>query len=160
MTVSPDLSRRIAIHRNHIFALIFVAISLGFGIHAWTSMNIGTPADMGPGFFPLMLSLMLTMLSLGVGFVPPEPDEEPLTVVSLRVLVLVLSGPVIFALSIRTLGLLPSVLITVFTVSFASRFARLRNSALLAGGFTAFCVVVFHSLLNLPIPLWGSWITG
>ncbi|MGR3455707.1 tripartite tricarboxylate transporter TctB family protein [Pseudooceanicola sp.] len=158
--MSPDLSRRIAIHRNHIFALLFVATSAGFGIHAWTSMTIGTPADMGPGFFPLMLSLILAMLSVGVGFVRPDLDEEPLTVVSLRACLLVLSGPIIFALTIRTLGLLPAVLITVFIVSFASRFATFRNSALLAGGFTVFCVVVFHYLLNLPIPLWGTWITG
>ncbi len=154
------LSRRIAINHNHIFALLFVAISAGFGIHAWTSMNIGTPANMGPGFFPLMLSLLLTMLSLGVGFSRPGQDEEPLAVVSLHSFVLVLSGPILFALTIRTLGLLPAVLITVFSVSFASRFAGFRSSALLAGGFTVFCVVVFHFLLSLPIPLWGTWITG
>lgn len=160
MSQPREIPTRILIHRNHLFAALFVAISAGFGIHAWTSMSIGTPADMGPGFFPLMLAILLAMLSLGVGFVHPHLDEEPVLVVPIRSILLVLSGPVIFALTIRTLGLLPAVLITVFVVSFASRFATLRNSALLAAGFTVFCVVVFHYLLNLPIPLWGTLITG
>ena len=53
-----------------------------------------------------------------------------------------------------------AVALTIFLSSFASRFATLRQSLLLAAGFTVFCVVVFHFLLRLPIPLWGTLITG
>ena len=61
-----------------------------------------------------------------------------------------------FALTIRSLGLVPAVAITIFQACFASRFATLREALLLSAGFTIFCVLVFYYLLALPIPLWGT----
>ena len=86
----------------------------------------------------------------------PAEEPEPLVVVPLRRFAPVILAPVLFGLAIGPLGLVPTMFITVFEVSFASRFARLKESFLLAAGFTAFCVLVFHYMLGLPIPLWGS----
>lgn len=142
--------------RNIIFAAIFIVISAVMGVHAWRSMTIGTLDDMGPGFFPLMLSVALALLALGTGFTALPQDSPPLRFARLRSIVLVLGSPLVFAASIRTLGLLPAVFLTIFVVSFASRFATLRQSLLLSAGFAAFCVLVFSYLLNMPIPIWGS----
>ncbi|MCR5856376.1 tripartite tricarboxylate transporter TctB family protein [Mesorhizobium sp. J428] len=146
--------------QNIIFAGIFVAIGAAMGIHAALNMNLGTLDDMGPGFFPLLLSIVLAILSIGVAFSTPSPDRQPLRLARPRAIILILLSPVIFAATIRTLGLVPALLITIFAVSFASRLATFRQSAILSIGFTVFCVLIFGYLLNMPIPFWGTLFTG
>lgn len=143
-------------YRNLIFALLFVTISAAMGIHAFTSMNVGTMDNMGPGFFPVMLSVLLAFLAILVGFTSIPADAPVLKVLKPKPLILVVVGPLIFAATIRTLGLVLAVFITTLVVSFASRYATIKQSLFLAGGFTVFCVVLFGYLLNLPIPFWGD----
>jgi hypothetical protein len=144
---------------NLIFAGIFVAVSAAMGYHAYSTMNLGTLDDMGPGFFPLMLSIVLAILAVGVAFTALPADRPPLQLAKLRSIVLVIGSPLIFAATVRSLGLAPSLFLTIFAVSFASRFATLKQSLALAIGFTVFCVVLFIYLLGLPIPLRGSLLT-
>jgi hypothetical protein len=145
--------------RNLTFAAIFVVFSLATGIHAWRNMVVGTAAAMGPGFFPLMLSIALGILAACVGLTGIDRDTR-LQLAPFKAIALIVLAPAVFALSVRTLGLVPAVAATIFMASLASRFATLRDAVLLSAGFTIFCVVVFHYLLTLPIPLWGSLITG
>lgn len=155
----PPRARSLS-RRNVTFAAIFVVFSLATGLYAYRTLNIGSPAEMGAGFFPVMLSIVLGLLGLAVAFTPLSSGAPPLRFASIKSSVLILGAPLIFALCIRSLGLVIAVALTVFLSSFASRFATLRQSLLLTAGFTAFCVLVFHFLLRLPIPLWGSLITG
>lgn len=144
--------------RNLTFAALFVIFSLATGIHAWRNMTLGTASAMGPGFFPLMLSIALGLLSLGVAFTGPD-RPSPLRLVPVKAL-LVICAPIVFALSIRTLGLVPAVAATIFVTSLASKSTTLLEAAALSAGFTIFCIIVFHYLLALPIPLWGTLIAG
>lgn len=146
--------------RNVTFTAIFVCFSVFVGIYAYRTLSIGTAAEMGAGFFPVMLSIVLGFLALAVAFTPISAGAQPLRFASIKSSVLVLGAPLIFAVTIQSLGLVAAVALTIFFSSFASRFATLRQSLLLAVGFTVFCVAVFHFLLNLPIPLWGDLITG
>jgi hypothetical protein len=145
--------------RNLTFAAIFVAFSLATGIHAYRNMVVGTAAAMGPGFFPLVLSISLGILAACVGLTGIDRPGA-MRLAPLKAQALIILAPVVFALSVRTLGLVPAVAMTIFMTSFASRFATLRDALLLSAGFTVFCVIVFHYLLALPIPLWGTLITG
>ena len=143
-------------YRNLVFAVIFVAISAVMGFHAYSTMKIGTLDNMGPGFFPLMLSILLALLAILVGFTSLPVDAERLRIAKPKAIILVIASPVIFATTIRTLGMVLAIFLTVFIVSFASRHARVTQSLILAASFTVFCVVLFGYLLNLPIPLWGT----
>jgi hypothetical protein len=143
-------------YRNLVFAFIFVAISAVMGFHAYDTMKIGTLENMGPGFFPLMLSFLLAFLAILVGFTALPVDAESLRIAKPKAVILVIASPLIFALTIRNLGLVLAVFITVFVVSFASRHATVKQSLILSAGFTVFCVALFGYLLNLPIPLWGT----
>ncbi|MFB9948000.1 tripartite tricarboxylate transporter TctB family protein [Rhizobium puerariae] len=146
--------------RNVTFAAIFVCFSVAVGIYAYRTLSIGTAAEMGAGFFPVVLSIVLGFLALAVAFTPISSGALPLRFASIKSSVLVLGAPLVFAATIQSLGLVAAVALTIFFSSFASRFATLRQSLLLSAGFTVFCVAVFHYLLNLPIPLWGDLITG
>lgn len=143
-------------YQNLIFALLFVAISAAMGIHAFTSMKVGNMENMGPGFFPVMLSVLLAFLAILVGLTSVPADAPVFKILKPKPILLVIAGPLIFALTIRSLGLVLAVFITTFVVALASRHATLKGSLLLAAGFTVFCVALFGYLLNLPIPFWGD----
>lgn len=145
------------IKRNHIFAGIFVAFSAAMAIYTLMTLDIGTPDRMGPGFFPLVLSCLLGVLSAMVGFAKPDEETEPVVTLSVRPFLLIIAAPLVFATTVTFLGLWLSVFVTVFVVSFASKFAQLKNSLVLAGGFSVFCVIIFHYFLHLPIPLWVTF---
>lgn len=145
------------ITRNHVFAAIFVVFSTAMAIYTLMTLDIGTPDRMGPGFFPLMLSSLLGILSAMVGFAKPDQDTEPVIMLPVRSFLLIIAAPLVFAATVTFLGLWLSVFVTVFVVSFASKFAHLKNSLFLAGGFSVFCVIVFHYFLHLPIPLWVTF---
>ncbi|WP_117192063.1 tripartite tricarboxylate transporter TctB family protein [Rhizobium terrae] len=157
-TRQPD--RHSFSRRNVTFAAIFVCFSAVTGIYAYSTLSIGTAAEMGAGFFPVMLSIVLALLALAIAFTPISPGTPPLRFASVKSSVLIMGSPLVFAATIQSLGLVIAVALTIFFSSFASRFANLRQSLLLSTGFTVFCVAVFHFLLNLPIPLWGDLITG
>jgi hypothetical protein len=140
--------------RNVTFAALLVTFSLATGIHAFVNMNVGKASSMGPGYFPVMLSIALAVLSLCVAFIRAE--SPPLRLAPWKAQALIALAPIVFALTIRSLGLVPAVAIVIFQACFASRFATLREALLLSAGFTTFCVIVFYYLLALPIPLWGT----
>ena len=48
--------------KNFFTGLLFIAVGLFFFVSGW-SLEYGTPADMGPGFLPLTISVML----IGIG---------------------------------------------------------------------------------------------
>ncbi len=75
-----------------------------------------------------------------------------------RGLILILSAPIIFGLTVRELGLLPGIALVVLISSFASRRVSVRLALALTVGLTAFCVLVFGVGLRLPIPLLGPWL--
>lgn len=161
MTIETRQSHQRPLSRRNVtFAAIFACFSVAAGTYAYSTLSIGTAAEMGAGFFPVMLSIVLALLALGVAFTPLSPGAPPLRFASVKSSFLVMGAPLIFAVTIQSLGLVIAVALTIFFSSFASRFATLRQSLLLSAGFTAFCVAVFHYLLNLPIPLWGDLIIG
>jgi hypothetical protein len=143
-------------NRNLVFAGVFLVISIAMGLNAYFGMKVGTMRVMGPGFFPVMLSVLLGFLSILVGLSALPADAPKIKFARPRSIVLVIIAPLIFAATIRWLGLVLAVFLTTFVVSFASRHSTIVRSLVLAVGFTVFCVLLFSYLLNLPIALWGD----
>jgi hypothetical protein len=137
-------------------ALVFLSVSIAAGAHAYRNMQIGSTAQMGAGFFPLMLSFALGILSLVSAFAQANSTADPpQPFVPWKSFIAIIGSPILFALTINSLGLALSILIVVFTASFASRFATLSSSAKMAAGMSLFCIVVFKWGLGLPLPLVG-----
>jgi hypothetical protein len=64
----------------------------------------------------------------------------------------------VFAILLPKLGLAATSFIVVVCAGFASYDVRLRENALLAVALAIFAVVLFVTVLGLPIPIWPSWI--
>jgi hypothetical protein len=137
--------------------LIFIAIGVLFGLGA-LGLELGTALRMGPGYFPLVLAGILVVLGLvilaqGIG----HPTTGQLTV-PWRGLVLILTAPVVFGLTVRGLGLVPAIMLVVLISAFASRRMTVPLAAVLTVALTLFCVLVFSFGLGLPLRLFGPWL--
>ena len=138
--------------------LVFVAFGLAFGAGAAT-YTVGTPARMGPGFFPLAVGVLLVILGAAIVIrVGQEADDEALTRPALRALAFILGAVLIFGVTVRGLGLVPSIFVTAALSSLASP----RTTVPMAFGFglllTAISVAIFVVALRLNLQLLGPWL--
>lgn len=143
--------------RGILAGLAFLAFGGAFAIGA-LSYPLGTTERMGPGFFPLLLGALLAVAGVVLAVRPHEADDEPMTRPSWRALVFLLGGLLVFGLTIRGLGLVPSVFVTSLLAAFASRETGPVAALAMAAVLTAVSYAVFVVALQLPLPVLGPWI--
>lgn len=137
-----------------LFALIGMATSLSSLGYA-----LGTMRRMGPGYFPLLLGILLA--GLGVALMVQawrKGAAEPVDWGSIRPPLFVLGGLALFGLALPKAGFLVANVLFIGVTSFAGREFRLRESVLLALALTGMAIVVFVMGLNLQIPLWPAFV--
>jgi hypothetical protein len=140
--------------------LIIMTIGTGFLVYS-QALDIGTASRMGPGYFPIILSILMILLGLVIaGLALRGPTtEHSFGQVPWRGVLLLIGAVLFFGFALRGLGLAPAVLVVVLVTAWASRYAALRSSLLLSVGLAAFCAFLFIRLLGLPLPLTGPWFT-
>jgi hypothetical protein len=144
--------------RDAALGLIFFLIGAAFAVGS-RSAEIGTAFRMGPGYFPLLLSILLMLLGaiLIAGSFKGESESFG-QVPSWRGILLVLAAPVTFGLTVRKLGLAPAIVLSAILSVYASRRSNIWLAGALALGLTLFCLAVFSYGLRLPLPLFGPWL--
>jgi hypothetical protein len=139
--------------RNLWVGLFFVLTGVVFASMALAKLPIGTAAQMGPGYYPILLSIILVGLGAAIAFGFGGEEEDPGEIISLRSFLLVAGAPVVFALTIRTVGFLPATFLAVFAASLADRSATFLQALATAVGLTIFCIAVFSYGIEVPYPL-------
>lgn len=144
-----------------------VLVGTSFALYAFMTLKVGTPSNMGSGFFPVMLGCLLALLGLVIGFrsisslgTDVASDEPPLGPLPWRAIVTLTIAPVVFAVTVRTLGLAFSTALTVGIVCFASPRMTLRMALGVIVSLTVICVGVFSFGLKLSLPLLPSFVVG
>jgi putative tricarboxylic transport membrane protein len=142
---------------NGLCGAIFVALGVFFG---WQSLNleIGTAFRMGPGYFPLVLALILIALGVIVLVQAARAGSEPIGPIAWRGMLFILPAPIFFGLTVRGLGFVPSIFLTALIASFASTRMKPLAALLLSAGVTLFSVAVFSYALGLPFQRFGPWL--
>ncbi|HWM47212.1 MAG TPA: tripartite tricarboxylate transporter TctB family protein [Xanthobacteraceae bacterium] len=74
-----------------------------------------------------------------------------------RGLLFVVASILIFAGTIRTLGLILASFISIVVCAHATHEVRWRETVIWAAALTAFCTFLFPYALNLPFPLWPRY---
>jgi hypothetical protein len=146
---------RIANRQDFCAGLFFMLAGIGTIIVA-TSYRVGTAGRMGPGYFPMMLGVLLTALGLiiAVQGVVRVKEDVPLPPLSLRPLALVLGSVALFGLLLNTLGFVLCTVILIGVSSLAYYEPRWKEIAVSAAVLTVFAVAVFGYGLSLQFPLW------
>lgn len=137
--------------------VLFIALGLAFGLNAYFTLDLGTNLRMGPGYFPLMLSVALIILGIAVLVQAVGAEQGEWGHIAWRGMFFILLGPLAFGITLNGLGLVPSLIIICFITSFASQRMSPVLAVALTGGLTLFCVAVFSWGLGSPIRLFGPW---
>jgi hypothetical protein len=154
---------RVASPKDLAAGALFVALAALFAALA-AGYELGTAFKMGPGYFPLVLAGALALLGLVLVVrslrLSAGVRGEAIGALPWRALALVAVTPLVFGLTIRGLGFIPSIVLVVLISAAASRHTRKTDAVLLAGGLAFFSWAVFVEGLGLPLSLIGPWLGG
>jgi hypothetical protein len=152
--------------KNFWGGVIFAAIGLMFAMIArglsfgdtvlLAGYTMGTPARMGPGFFPFWLGVILIGMGALISLVAIRTeggDEGRLERFHWKELFFVLGAIVLFGVLLKPIGMLLSGIVLIVGAGFGSHSFNLRKSLLLAVFLVVFSALVFVVGLKLPIPL-------
>jgi putative tricarboxylic transport membrane protein len=138
--------------QDFLSGLFFCGVAIG-GIALSSRLDLGTPARMAAGFFPMWLSVALLLLGAVVLFRAFVSPSEPVGEVNARPLVAVLAGVVIFSLVVERWGFaLAGVLLIVLARLAGGRF-RPIEVAILAFALVGVSAFIFLYSLKLPLHL-------
>ncbi|MDQ1184723.1 hypothetical protein QE408_001866 [Agrobacterium larrymoorei] len=136
---------------------IFICLGIFF---AWQSydLELGTAFRMGPGYFPLVLSLILVLLGGVILLRAGKIAGEPMGSIAWRGIFFILPAPIFFGFTVRGLGFVPALFLSALIASFASHKMKPMMAVLLSAAITVFSVLVFNYGLGLPFQRFGPWL--
>jgi len=138
------------------FALVAKGLKLGDAILI-PGYAMGTPARMGPAFFPFWLGMILVALGLVIavnGYRANGDKDSGFPKFHWIPILYILGSVILFGLILKHVGMLIAGIILVFIASYGNpEKVHLRATAFLAVGLVTFCALVFVWGLKLPIPL-------
>lgn len=150
--------------------LMFTVVGGAFAIGA-TSYNIGTGARMGPGYFPLVLGIILAILGgmiMFKGVVTRTETGDKLGSMAWRPLVYIIGANVLFGIllgglpkiGLPAMGLIPAIYGLTILASLAGEKFKLREVLILATILAVISYGAFVKLLNLQFQVLPAFITG
>lgn len=145
----------IPVNKDVVAGAIFLAFAIGFGLVS-TAYPMGSAAQMGPGYYPLLLSGVLGLLGLFIAFAGWRKPAAQMVVVRPVALLCVLAAPLLFALTLRPLGFVAAVILTSLLATIAAPRMSWIARILTALGLALGCTAIFIWALGIPLPLLGS----
>jgi len=108
----------------------------------------------GPGTAPRLFALVLALLSLIVVIGGLTSKGPPISAFRIRSLVFIIASILVFAATIRTLGLVVASFACIVVCAAADEEVKWRETVIWAAILTTFCALLFPYGLNLPFQLW------
>ncbi|MEH2481165.1 hypothetical protein V1282_004522 [Nitrobacteraceae bacterium AZCC 2146] len=132
--------------------LLLVAVA-GVALLYIRTLAIGTVLEMGPGYFPLGLALVLLGMGLCLLVKGLLVSGPPVGQFHLRPLFFILLSFAAFGVLVERAGLILAILVQVAIAHFASRETSWRESSITGVALAATSAVVFVWLLKIPVEL-------
>ena len=150
--------------------LMFLVVGAAF---AWgaTKYSMGTGARMGPGYFPLLLGVLLAVFGAVICFtslVVETADGEKVGGFVWRPIIYILGGNLAFgmllgglpSIGLPHMGLIVAIFALTIICSKAGTEFNWRDVIILAAVLSVGSYLAFIVLLKLQIPVWPKFITG
>jgi hypothetical protein len=158
---------KIKSQKDFFSGLMFMVMGVAF---AWgaTNYTIGEGARMGPGYFPLMLGVLLTAIGLFVTFealVVETEDGEKIGGAAWKPLLFIIGANIVFGIllgglpsfGIPAMGLVIAIFALTFIAALAGEEFKLKEVAILAVILAVGSYLAFIVLLKLQFPVWPSF---
>ncbi len=150
--------------------LMFMGVGVAF---AWgaTTYTVGTGARMGPGYFPLLLGVLLAILGGVITFkamVVETEDGDKIGGWAWKPLLYIIAANLIFgvllgglpSIKLPAFGMIAAIYALTFVSSLAGEEFNLKEVLVLSTVLSAMSYVAFILLLKLQFPVWPAFITG
>ena len=148
---STDQTRAVRFPRDIGAGLFLLSIS-AFGFAGAIDLP-SIWAGVGSGLMPKLTAGLIAALGLLIMSFGLSPSAEPLQRLTVRGPVFVLGSVIVFAATVRTLGLAAAGPLTWIIAALADKESRLVETIVCAALMTALCIGLFKFVLKLPIPL-------
>lgn len=150
--------------------LMFMGVG---GAFAWgaTTYNVGEGARMGPGYFPLMLGILLALIGAAITFTALVVEAEgggkigkwawkPLFFIILANVVfgILLAG--LPSIKLPAMGMIVAIYALTFIASMAEEGWKFKTTLILATVLAIGSYLAFVVALKLQFPVWPAFITG
>ncbi len=150
--------------------LMFMVVG---GAFAWgaTNYTVGQAARMGPGYFPLMLGIVLAIIGAFVLFesmVVDTEDGEPIGSIAWKPLCFIIGANLAFgvllgglpSIGVPAMGLIVAIIALTFIASMAGSEFKVKEVAILSVVLCVLSYLAFIKLLSLQFQIWPAFITG
>lgn len=161
---------KIKSQKDFFAGLMFMCVGVAF---AWgaTTYNVGTGARMGPGYFPLMLGILLALIGSLIAFkatVVETVDGDKIGKWAWKPLGLILLANFTFGvllgglpgIGVPAMGLIIAIYALTIISSLAGESFNLKSVLVLATVLAIGSYVAFIWALKLQIQVWPTFITG
>ena len=160
----------LASQKDFVSGLMFMAVG---GAFAWgaTAYSVGTGARMGPGYFPLLLGVLLAILggiTMFYSLVIETPNGDKVGSFAWRPIGYILGANLVFgimlgglpSIKLPSMGLIAAIYALTLSASKAGTEFKLRDVLLLATILAVGSYLAFIVLLKLQMPVWPTFIAG
>ncbi|GHC86979.1 membrane protein [Pseudorhodoferax aquiterrae] len=154
--------------RDFYAGAMFSAFGVAF---AWgaTNYTVGDSARMGPGYFPLLVGVLIAILGSLIMFNATRhggPDGDPIGKVAWRPLVFIIGANLAFgvllaglpSLGIPAMGLIVAIYVLTFIASLAGDQFNARSVAILATVLAIGSYIAFELALKLNFQIWPTFL--
>lgn len=160
---------RIKSEKDFFSGLVFIAVGVAFAIGA-QGYKVGDAARMGPGYFPLLLGVLLAILGVVVAFLALTVETEsgdkfgsmawrPLFFIILANLVFgVLLGG-LPSIGLPAFGLIIAIYALVFIAALAGNEFKFKEVLILATVLAIMSYFAFVYALNLQFQVWPTFLS-
>ncbi|WP_295982496.1 tripartite tricarboxylate transporter TctB family protein [uncultured Variovorax sp.] len=161
---------KIKSQKDFFSGLMFTVVGVAF---AWgaTTYTVGTGARMGPGYFPLMLGILMALIGLGImftGLSVETTDGEKIGKWAWKQVVFILGANLAFgvllgglpSIGVPAMGMIIAIYALVIISSLAGHEFKLPSVLILATILAVGSYVAFIWALKLQIQVWPTFITG
>jgi hypothetical protein len=161
---------KLASQKDFFAGLMFTVVGIAFAIGA-TNFTVGNAARMGPGYFPMLLGIVLTGLGLLVtlqSFKSKATDGDPIGRFAWRPLGFIIGANLVFgvllvgvpALGIPAFGLIVAIYALVLVAGYARPNCSFKESLVLATILAVGSYGAFVYALKLQFPVWPAFLTA
>jgi hypothetical protein len=161
---------KIKSQKDFFSGLMFTGVGAAFAVGA-TSYTVGTGARMGPGYFPLMLGVLLAILGAVVMFkslVVETQDGDKIGAFAWKPLFFIIASNLLFgvllgglpSIKVPAMGMIAAIFGLTIVASLAGERFNLKEVLILSTILSIGSYLAFIVLLKLQFPVWPTFITG
>jgi hypothetical protein len=151
------MKRRLGVRltKNFLAGLMFIGFGL-LGLGLSVPLDNGTLSDMGPGYFPRAISVLIVLLGAALSATDLMQDGEAVEGWAWKPFVLITVSSIAFAVLLKPVGLVGTLAATTILASAAGTLLRPLGLAVLVAIMIVANLGIFVFALNMPIPLWPA----